>query len=50
MENKEKNSVNIQKDVLSVDEIIKTVMAPSCGAVSSFIGTTRDTFNSQEVN
>ncbi|KAF7991992.1 hypothetical protein HCN44_010793, partial [Aphidius gifuensis] len=44
-----KNSVKIQDDVLSVDEITKIVMAPSCGAVSSFIGTTRDTFNSQEV-
>lgn len=49
MENKEKNSVNIQENVLLVDEIIKIVMSPSCGAVSSFIGTTRDTFNSKEV-
>lgn len=44
-----KKSVKIQADALSVEEITKIVMTPSCGAVSSFIGTTRDTFNSKEV-
>lgn len=34
---------------LSVEEITDLVKSPSCGAISAFIGTTRDTFEGQEV-
>lgn len=36
-------------DVLSVDEILKLVSNEKCGAVSIFVGTTRDNFEGKEV-
>lgn len=36
-------------DTLSVDAISDLVVDPSCGAVSIFVGTTRDTFEDKKV-
>ncbi|KAH0551307.1 hypothetical protein KQX54_001452 [Cotesia glomerata] len=44
-----KNIIKLQKDKLEVDEIVKSVISPSCGAISTFIGTTRDNFESKKV-
>uniref|UniRef100_A0A0B7BAZ9 Molybdopterin synthase catalytic subunit n=1 Tax=Arion vulgaris TaxID=1028688 RepID=A0A0B7BAZ9_9EUPU len=41
--------VDIVDGKLSVDEISDMVSSPSCGAVSVFIGTTRDNFNGNQV-
>ncbi|XP_057338394.1 molybdopterin synthase catalytic subunit [Microplitis mediator] len=45
----QKNIVKLQKDKLQVDEIVSCVISPSCGAISTFIGTTRDNFESKKV-
>ena len=43
------DSVLVTKDPLSVDEITKNVTSPSSGAISLFIGTTRDNFEGKKV-
>ncbi|KAK9497624.1 hypothetical protein O3M35_004316 [Rhynocoris fuscipes] len=42
--------LNIGHEVLSVDKLVEKVKAPNCGAVSVFIGTTRNNFNQLEVS
>ncbi|XP_066973568.1 molybdopterin synthase catalytic subunit isoform X2 [Macrobrachium rosenbergii] len=41
--------IKITEEGLSVDEITKLVTDSSCGAISLFVGTTRDTFEGQAV-
>lgn len=36
--------IKLTKEVLSVEEATSLVTHPSCGAISLFIGTTRDNF------
>ncbi|XP_011306690.1 molybdopterin synthase catalytic subunit [Fopius arisanus] len=48
MEDK-KSIVHLQKEKLNINEIIEAVISPSCGAVSTFIGTTRDNFEAKKV-
>lgn len=36
--------VDIQSDELKLDDYIKLVSSPKAGAISTFIGTTRDEF------
>lgn len=43
------NEVVITSDVLVVDQISNSVSSPGCGAISLFIGTTRDNFKAKEV-
>ena len=42
--------VKIVSTKLSVEEISDLVAAPSCGAVSMFVGTTRDSFDGNKVD
>ncbi|XP_013413479.1 molybdopterin synthase catalytic subunit [Lingula anatina] len=42
--------LKVTDDRLSVEEITEIVTSPSSGAVSVFIGTTRDNFNGKKVN
>ena len=44
-----KDIVKLQQEELSVGHIIGLVTAPNCGAISSFIGTTRDNFDNKKV-
>ena len=39
----------ISSNKLNINEYYQMVLDSSCGAVSSFIGTTRDNFNGKEV-
>ncbi|KAM8961917.1 molybdopterin synthase catalytic subunit-like [Pelodytes ibericus] len=41
--------IKISSDKLSTDEISQLVIAPDCGAVSVFIGTTRNNFDGKKV-
>ncbi|XP_068219076.1 molybdopterin synthase catalytic subunit [Palaemon carinicauda] len=41
--------INITAESLHVDEVTKLVTNSSCGAISLFVGTTRDTFEGQTV-
>lgn len=41
--------LKITNSVLDVDSIINVVNLPQCGAISIFIGTTRDHFNGNKV-
>ncbi|GFO48408.1 molybdopterin synthase catalytic subunit [Plakobranchus ocellatus] len=43
------NFVDVVEGALKVDEITDTVSSTSCGAVSLFIGTTRDNFEGKKV-
>lgn len=36
--------VKLSHSTLHVDEIYRSVVSPKCGAVSLFVGTTRDNF------
>lgn len=36
--------IKLTQEVLSVDEVTRLVTDPGCGAVSLFVGTTRDNF------
>eukprot|EP00435_Cladocopium_sp_Y103_P033469 s1134_g8.t1 len=45
----EKKHVFISHDPLSLDELIKQVSDPSCGAITTFSGTTRDNFEGKKV-
>ena len=41
--------VKLQEEELNAGEIIDLVTSPSCGAISNFIGVTRDNFNDKKV-
>ncbi|XP_071167209.1 molybdopterin synthase catalytic subunit-like [Mytilus edulis] len=43
------NHVEIRENKLDLEKITSTVTSPSCGAVSVFIGTTRDNFDGKRV-
>lgn len=43
-----KDVVKLQKDRLNIGEIVETAIAHNCGAVSTFIGTTRDYFEKKK--
>lgn len=44
-----RDTIEITADLLSVDEAVKTVTSPTSGAISLFIGTTRNNFDGKEV-
>lgn len=44
-----KDIVKLQQEKLNVGHIIDSVTAPNCGAISNFIGTTRDNFDNKKV-
>ncbi|KAL7301429.1 hypothetical protein TKK_0005870 [Trichogramma kaykai] len=41
--------VGLESNVLNINDIIQSVTSASCGAVSTFIGTTRDNFEDKKV-
>ena len=41
--------LSLTDDVISLERVFKAVALPSCGAVASFCGTTRDNFDGKEV-
>eukprot|EP00057_Strongylocentrotus_purpuratus_P021229 XP_011675703.1 PREDICTED: molybdopterin synthase catalytic subunit isoform X2 [Strongylocentrotus purpuratus] len=43
------DDVKLTKDILSVERAVQTVTDPSCGAISMFLGTTRDNFDGKKV-
>ncbi|XP_072038879.1 molybdopterin synthase catalytic subunit-like [Amphiura filiformis] len=43
------NTVQITSDILNVDDAVKKVTSPTSGAISLFIGTTRNNFDGKEV-
>ncbi|TGZ37353.1 Molybdopterin synthase catalytic subunit, partial [Temnothorax longispinosus] len=49
MEKKPKNFVKLQQEELNVAEIMELVTFPNCGAISNFIGITRDNFENKKV-
>ncbi|XP_010006918.1 PREDICTED: molybdopterin synthase catalytic subunit [Chaetura pelagica] len=44
-----KDFIKLKSEKLSVDEVSELVISPSCGAVSLFIGTTRNNFEGKNV-
>ncbi|XP_032683303.1 molybdopterin synthase catalytic subunit [Odontomachus brunneus] len=44
-----KNFIKLQQEKLNVADIINLVVFPNCGAVSNFIGITRDNFENKKV-
>lgn len=42
------NTIKLTPEKLSVDEATQIVTSPKCGAVSLFIGTTRDNFENKK--
>lgn len=44
-----KSIVKLQQDKLNFDEILDLIVSPSCGAICTFIGTTRDNFENKKV-
>lgn len=44
-----KDTVKLQQEELNIEEVISLVTAPNCGAISTFIGVTRDNFNNKKV-
>lgn len=44
-----KNFVKLQQEELNIAEIIDLVTFPNCGAISNFIGITRDNFENKKV-
>jgi len=44
-----KNFVKLQKEELNIAQIIELVTFPNCGAISNFIGITRDNFKNKKV-
>ena len=44
-----KDFIGLTPTKLNINDIIETVVAPNCGAVSTFIGTTRDNFEQKKV-
>lgn len=49
MEKKLKNFIKLQQEELNVSEIMELVTFPNCGAISNFIGITRDNFENKKV-
>ncbi|XP_043544292.1 molybdopterin synthase catalytic subunit-like isoform X2 [Chiloscyllium plagiosum] len=49
LEDKPKDLIKVTYEKLSTDEVAETVKSPSCGAVSLFIGTTRNNFEGKKV-
>lgn len=45
-----KNFLKLQQEELDITEIINLVTFPNCGAISNFIGITRDSFENKKVN
>lgn len=43
------NDLNLTFEKLSVDKVNEVVSAANCGAISIFIGTTRDNFEGKQV-
>lgn len=43
------NFLKLVRDEISIEEIVNLVKSPACGAVSFFIGTTRNNFNGLKV-
>lgn len=41
--------VKLQEEELNAGEIIDLVTSPNCGAISNFIGVTRDNFDDKKV-
>ncbi|KAM3873998.1 molybdopterin synthase catalytic subunit [Diretmus argenteus] len=48
-EEKKKDVFKLSHDRLSVQEVVEAVTSTSCGAISIFIGTTRDSFEGRKV-
>lgn len=44
-----KDFVKLEHKELSIGEIINLIVSPKCGAISTFIGTTRDNFENKKV-
>lgn len=44
-----KNFIKIQQEELNINDIINLVIFPHCGAVSNFVGITRDNFENKKV-
>ncbi|XP_043495730.1 molybdopterin synthase catalytic subunit [Polistes fuscatus] len=44
-----KNFVQLEQKVLNFEEIYNLTLSPKCGAISSFVGTTRDNFENKKV-
>ncbi|KAL4684184.1 hypothetical protein H8959_021878 [Pygathrix nigripes] len=49
VEEKSKDIINFTAEKLSVDEVSQLVISPLCGAVSLFVGTTRNNFEGKKV-
>lgn len=49
MEKKLKNFVKLQQEELNVIEIMELITFPNCGAISNFVGITRDNFENKKV-
>lgn len=49
VEEKSKDVINFTAEKLSVDEVSQLVISPLCGAVSLFVGTTRNNFEGKKV-
>lgn len=47
---KPKDIVQLQHAKLNINEIVDLVTSPKSGAISTFIGTTRDNFESRSVS
>lgn len=43
------DDLKLTNERLSINEVTKAVSAPNCGAISLFVGTTRDSFEGKEV-
>eukprot|EP00536_Pseudo-nitzschia_multiseries_P002576 jgi/Psemu1/183701/e_gw1.34.151.1 len=48
-DNDEKYFIRVSEDLPSLDECSRFVNDPSCGAIATFIGTTRDNFQDKQV-
>lgn len=44
-----KDFVGLESTRLNINDIIQIVVSPNCGAVSNFIGITRDNFERKKV-
>lgn len=44
-----KDFVKLEHKELSIGEIVNLIVSPKCGAISTFIGTTRDNFENKKV-
>ncbi|EAW54875.1 molybdenum cofactor synthesis 2, isoform CRA_b [Homo sapiens] len=49
VEEKSKDVINFTAEKLSVDEVSQLVISPLCGAISLFVGTTRNNFEGKKV-